>query len=422
MPPTSRTPDRPERRHDLDWLRVFATYMLFVFHVAMVFNPAPFYHIRNHEVALVMLILCGFISLWHMPLFFLLAGWSAFSSLRARGRRSFLNERFLKLLIPLLIGCALYGPAIKYLELSSGMDANYSGLYVSEALAPSFHSVIPSGLPTAPVFEESFLEFLPSFYTRLERFTWSHLWFIAYLFTFTLLYAPLFFRLARTRARLTRPRALWVYLPIVPLALIQLTLRERYPGLQNLYSDWANFGYYSVYLVVGFLLAREPELERVLHGERRRALGLALAATSLLLLAVLGVLHSTPLVLAGSAAAGWCWVVALLGFVHARVRESSPRRRYLVESAYPVYILHQPSIVLIGYALIQLPASGAAGIAIKFGALLLLSVAAVLAVYHFAIRRSPILRFAHGMKPGAATRPAEPGYPARSPAAVGRRS
>ena len=30
-----------ERRNDIDWLRVFATYLLFVFHVGMVFNPQP---------------------------------------------------------------------------------------------------------------------------------------------------------------------------------------------------------------------------------------------------------------------------------------------------------------------------------------------------------------------------------------------
>ena len=65
-----------ERRYDIDWLRVFATYMLFVFHVAMVFNPAPFYHIRNDELSFGMTVFAGFVHLWHMPLFFLLAGWS----------------------------------------------------------------------------------------------------------------------------------------------------------------------------------------------------------------------------------------------------------------------------------------------------------------------------------------------------------
>src|SRR6185295_18700298 len=114
------------RRPDIDWLRVGATYLLFVFHVGMVFNPAPFFHIRNADLSFAWLVVCGFISLWHMPLFFLLAGWSAASSLRARGSRRFLAERVRRLAIPLVPGCILLAPAIKYLELRSGLDLSHT--------------------------------------------------------------------------------------------------------------------------------------------------------------------------------------------------------------------------------------------------------------------------------------------------------
>ena len=65
---------RRERRPDIDWLRILATYLLFVFHGAMIFNPAPFFHVRNAETSIFMFIFAGFISLWHMPLFFLVGG------------------------------------------------------------------------------------------------------------------------------------------------------------------------------------------------------------------------------------------------------------------------------------------------------------------------------------------------------------
>ena len=54
------------RRPDIDWLRVFAVYLLFVFHVGKVFDPAPFYHIRNADLSFTTLVFCGFVSLWHM--------------------------------------------------------------------------------------------------------------------------------------------------------------------------------------------------------------------------------------------------------------------------------------------------------------------------------------------------------------------
>jgi len=33
--------DHATRRYDIDWLRVFATYLLLLSHVGMVFNPGP---------------------------------------------------------------------------------------------------------------------------------------------------------------------------------------------------------------------------------------------------------------------------------------------------------------------------------------------------------------------------------------------
>src|SRR5262252_7572752 len=169
------------RRPDIDWLRVGATYLLFAFHVGKVFDPAPFYHVRNADLSFGMLVFCGFVGLWHMPLFFLLAGWSACGSLARRGTGAFVEERLRRLAVPLVAGSIVLGPAIKYLELQSGLDLDYAGLRAAPALQDGFRAIIPGGLPVAPPFDESFRTFLPTFFTRLHRFTWSHLWFIAYL-------------------------------------------------------------------------------------------------------------------------------------------------------------------------------------------------------------------------------------------------
>jgi glucan biosynthesis protein C len=386
---------RAARRYDIDWLRVFATYLLLLFHAGMVFNPAPFYHIRNSDVSFAFLILCGFIGLWHMPLFFLLAGWSAFASLSLRGTGEFLKERCFRLFVPLVTGCILLMPAIKYMELSSGLDANYTGLYVAPTLQKSFRQVIPSGLPAAAPFNESFLDFLPTFFTDLSRFTWAHLWFVAYLLTFTILYLPLFRRLLRARQWFTGGMSRWwVYAPILPLAVIQVTMRERWPGLQNLIDDWANFTYYSTFLIAGFLLARFPSMEMAAHGERKRALAIALIATFVLLLGVLGVFSSPAVLLAHTAIAGWCFVLAFLGWARRLLSFTTPTLRYLTESAFPVYLLHQSAIVIPGYFLIQLPL----GLWMKFVLLFAVSSALTLAVYHLLVRPFAVPRFLCGMK------------------------
>jgi glucan biosynthesis protein C len=375
-----------QRRYDIDWLRVFATYVLFIFHVGMVFNPAPFYHVRNADLSFAMLVMCGFIGLWHMPLFFLLAGWSAPGSLRQRGGAGFLRERVYKLGLPLVVGCLLFGPPIKYLELKSGLDLSAAGLRVSPEWQASFRTVIPQGLALAPPFTESYLAFLPTYFT-LARFTWMHLWFLAYLFTFSLLYQPLFAWLARRRDLLPNAGALWLYVPIVPLAVIQLTLRERWPGVQNLYDDWANVAYYSTYLLAGAVLASSSALERAAEREWRRALVLGLATTLLLLVAVLGLLPPRMVLLAGSAAGGWCLVLAFVGAARRFLSFGTRGLTYLAASAFPVYVLHQAAIVIPGYFIVQLPL----GIAAKLVLLLATAVALTLGVYHFVVRRFAVV-------------------------------
>jgi len=223
----------PERRHDLDALRVFGCYLLFLFHAGMVFNPASFFHVRNDESSLVFLVLL-----------------------------------------------------------------------------------------------------------------------------------PVLTPLARRRLLAARPSRAWVYLPILPLALVQLTLRERFPGPYNLYNDWANVAFYVTFLAAGFALAVAPGLEARLHEERRRLLGLGIAATGVLLAAVLGAFASTPVVLAA--------------------------------------------------AIVPLPL----GVAPKFALLLAGSVAATLALDHFGARPFRPTRWLLGMKP----RPRAPRPAPRAPqaAAAGR--
>ena len=83
-------------------------------------------------------------------------------------------------------------------------------------------------------------------------------------------------------------RPAYVYAPLAVLVAVQVLLRPRWPGVQNLYDDWANFAYYSTYLLLGFVMARSPAFERALDGERRRALMIAAGTTLLLLAGVLG--------------------------------------------------------------------------------------------------------------------------------------
>ena len=166
------------RRADLDVLRVFAVYLLFAFHSAKVYDPYPWYHVWSPDLIPGIERFTGFVHLWHMPLLFLLAGWSLAASLQTRGGTAFARERWQRLGIPLLFGCVVLCPVLKYVELRSGVSIGLRGVGASAALQAAHGSLQSQPLPLAAPFDESFLAFLPSFYTSLDRFTWSHLWFV----------------------------------------------------------------------------------------------------------------------------------------------------------------------------------------------------------------------------------------------------
>ena len=369
---TGQSLDADDRRDDIDWLRVGAVYLLLAFHTAAVFNHRP-WHIKNDVHDDVLDLFTGFVRQWHMPLLFVLAGWSMTHSLDRRGGKALLRERQERLLVPFAFGCVVLIPPLRYIELRHGARL-----------------------------DEDFVAFLPSFFTGVDRFTWMHLWFLIYLFVFTALYLPGFQWVGSHDWRVKRVPPWALYAAIVPFAAVQVILRGRWPGYQNLYDDWANFAYYSLFFIAGFLLSRFPAVEEAIHRERRRAACIGLAAV-VGMAALAGGLYAPPdgswrwiAFQALSAVSGVCLVAALLGFAKSYVGSRSTGRRlaYARDSAMPVYVLHQPLIIVLAVPIVDL----SVGVALKFPLLLGSAVAATLGAHHFAVRKSPVLRTLLGAK------------------------
>lgn len=381
-------------RADIDLLRVFAVLLLFPFHTAKVYDPEPWYHVWSRDLLPGLQYFTGFVHLWHMPLLFLLAGWSAVASLRSRTLGAFLRERRRRLLVPLLFGVVFLCPIIKYVELRSGISIGLEGLGAAAWLQQAHGTLQAHPLAVAPPFDESFLTFLPTFFTP-ARVTWSHLWFVAYLLVFSVAYAPLLGRLARGGVALPHPGiVLWV--PAILLALSEMLLRPQWPGVQTLISDWANVAKYSAYLFAGAILAADPVLEARARAQWAPAF-VAGAGVSLLL----PLLDSPTLLPAvGSvvayglpAVAGWCFVVGTLG-LSARIARPGPWLAMLAAAAMPIYVLHQLGVVLAAWWIDPLPLS----ITARLVLILLASVAAVLVFYLLVVRRVRWLAAALGSK------------------------
>jgi glucan biosynthesis protein C len=158
----------PLRLHYLDWLRVIATLGVFLFH-ALVFSWAEFV-ISNAGRSMAVTVLIAFFFPWGMPFFILIAGASSWFALRRRTPGQYARERFSRLLVPFIFGSILFTPIQLYLEWSHKIQTG--------------------------VVQGSFLEFLKALpwgpNPRVFGVVGYHLWFVGFLFCFSLLSLPVF--------------------------------------------------------------------------------------------------------------------------------------------------------------------------------------------------------------------------------------
>ncbi len=375
------------RRHDLDWLRVYAMMVLLFFHSARPFVEWR-WHISNDVVSGFLTGILEFVSIWHMPLFFLLSGSAAWFAMSLRPERSFAKERVKRLLIPLVFGMVVVIPPQVYIERI--FRDQFAGSYLS-FYPQAFNGIYPAG-----------------------NLSWHHLWFLAYLFVFSLLALPIFKRhlSGRRPALLDRlmdamdGRWAWV-VPAVPLALFEAVLRPFWPqGDQNLINDWANLVYYFTIFVYGFVLVSDPKYQALIrrHGNKALLLGILSGVVMFggdILLTPLGLSQSTigllellRRILWGFSC--WFWLVALLGLGQRSLSFTNRFLAYSSEAVLPVYILHQTVIVVVAFFVLRLSLPILPALLLVF----VLSSAGSIIVYECIVKRLKWIRFLFGMRAG----------------------
>lgn len=376
----ARAIDR-RRRTDLDGLRILICGSIILAHALLIFAAEPRYHLKSDEPWLMASVLYEFMRATTMAVFFVLAGWAALMSLRSRAPARFVQERATRLLLPLVVGMVLFGSVIKYVELSHGRDIGLHGFRLVGALQ------IP------------FLDFFPRNLMHLNQISWSHLWFLAYLFLISVALMPLLLALARRKPSFVVPMALAVYLPAPMLAATLVIFDGYWPFLPNLVSDWGNVIYFALCFAIGAGLAAWPGFEERLRSEAPRLL-------TLMLLAFAG------LVLCGESAAGrifvgltaWGAIGAGLGYAARINPTASPTFGYLSEATLPVYIVHHAPLLLLGIVVLPLAMPAWSKIMLIW----LGATAISLGLYHALIRPWAPVRRLMGMAPGRPTRLAAP--------------
>ncbi|HET6713423.1 MAG TPA: acyltransferase family protein [Actinomycetota bacterium] len=361
-----------QRRHDLDWLRVIAVFLLLPFHSARVFDPFEDFYVHSAETSEALFwSVIAFIAVWQMELLFVLAGAASWYAFGRRTAHEYRRERVKRLLVPFLFGLVVIVPIQSYLAI-----------------------VWRDGGGSIPAFTADYWTMHREFGGYDGGFTPGHLWFILYLFLYSMVAAPLF---ARWRAR-TGPRrwVLW-YLALMPLVLY---IGDAVPwpedGPQNLFYSFALF-------VGGFLLVSEPRLEAAIDDAWRwltPVAGALIAGQLWLWISGTGErwdTGATSVVLdLWSATVTWVSVLALLALGKRYLSFETAFLRWGNEAAYPIYLLHQSVIIVVAWSALTafaLPALPGFMV-VSVGSLL-----TTVALYELVVKRTNLTRFLFGMKP-----------------------
>ena len=371
---------RDERLYGLDWLRIGAFGLLILYHIGMFFVPWD-WHVKTTEpvewLELPMLAL----NPWRLALLFVISGIVSRMLLARAGGGGFARSRSLRLLVPLAAGMALFVAPQPWAELRAG--GAYGAGFWSFWTRDYFLFGERAGL------------ILP---------TWNHLWFVAYLWAYTMVLALLALLPAGAKARLQRAfDSLFggIRLFLLPVLLLWAARTILYPEFGEthaLFDDPYAHLVYGFAFFFGVGLARSAVWTAILD-HWKVAAGAALAGYAVLValdLAVAGEAGTLELLVARLARSLQAWgaILGLLGFARVHLHRDGPVRRYLTDAIFPFYIAHQTIIVLAGFWLSPL----GLGAGTEFAIILFATVAGC-ALFYEGGRRIGWLRPLIGLKP-----------------------
>lgn len=371
------------RRHDLDCIRVVAVVSVVIYHVGIVpvSYPAPegaptpvplqaLFNAATHP--------------WRMALLFLVSGVVTRHMFEAMDAATFLGQRLVRLVPPLVFGLCVLVPTQFYVLFAHARPGiSYWAVWASYV---GLDDVMPVRGAVDLDFEL------------------SHLWFLLYLTVYVSVVATLARRrpdlVARLSSRIGRAPKGHLFLgPLIFLVAMRSCLFPFFADatgpLDDVYRHVVFFGLFAF----GFLAAREDRFWQAMTAWRWVGLVLALGA-----LAVFGSLTLTdgrgdgalaeqihPFLRAVRPFLVWGAIAAALGFAHRHLRRGGPILAYLTASVMTVYLLH-PLASALGSALLdRLALAGVPGL------LVAVSLAFCLGA-HEAIRRTPALHLWFGMR------------------------
>jgi len=372
------------RRHDLDWLRVSALGLLIVTHATYAYRSTG-WRLHSEHAGLWADLLVETLAPWRMSLVFFIGGAATRFMLEGRSLGAFTVNRLMRLGVPFVVGVFLLVPPMWY--LTDPLARGYT--YLEYAWHTPLHAHTVFGLHVPDL---------------------GHVWFLPYLLTYAILaalawrFAPAVWR--RIEAALdAMPAAMLLAGVALLFVLSDAVLRPVFGRTDMLVDDPAGHVRAIPAFFVGVMLARSGRFWEQLKAARGWLVPLALGLLAVTVAAAAGE------TLSGHAQAAWITgaadglygaaaVFAILAVAQTALNHDSPQLRYLSDAIMPVYLMHEPMIVVSGLVIM----TAGLPVWIEYPAILGSASLVPLAIYHVAIRRFGPLRVAFGLKPDGRVR------------------
>lgn len=376
-----------ERKHYIDWLRVLAFGLLFLFHSWRPFDQLP-WHIKNDEQNFIFDILTFFTHGWRMFLIFLVSGAGTWFALKSR-KQAFIMDRIKRLLVPFVFGILLIVPPQRFYEWI--MFHSFTGNYLDFLMAyPAQQLGTNMGASILLWFGH----------------LGTHLWFLPFLFVITITVLPLLKNIQRGQFNFTWLKNgmnsnLGVFVLVIPMIFVRILLKPVFSE----YTDWADFFIYLFPFLYGFLFMSDSEFITIIKKK-------------IYLFLVVGIISSVYFIYIGfndpqniqdylhpsfslqhiqisvvSMLIAYSWILFFLGFF---AKHMNFKHSILVPaniSILPIYVLHQSLIIVFGYYIVNTELH----MALKFVMIVFTAIPASILLYKI-IQKNNILRFLFGLK------------------------
>lgn len=289
------------RRYDIDWIRVVAIGLLLIYHVAIGFQPwgMMIAFITNSTSWVSLWIPMTMINVWRIPLLFFVSGMGVYFAMQNRNWKQLLKERTFRILIPFVFGMFCIVPLHLFIWQRY---YNFDMKYTADP---------------------------------------GHLWFLANIFLYVVLFSPLFFYLKRNEGgKLVKGIAKVFSTPIGLLVVVASFVLEAMiikPYPYEMYAmTWHGFflGLLAFFFGFCFVLSGNGFWNMIL---KFRWMFVAIAMT-LFIFRLVYFKMNTPVYLL--VFESQCWIISVFAFGYKYLNRPSKALTYLSQAAYPVYILH----------------------------------------------------------------------------------